>query len=457
MDNNAAMTRLAQPSASALAMAADGEEARARIESLIDDGRGLARVAGKVVFVEGALPGEEVRLRYRKRRQHYDTASLVEVLQPSVERVIPRCPYFGTCGGCALQHLAPEAQVRTKQQILAEQLERLGGGLRPERWLAPVTGPVWGYRRRARLGVRFVPKKGGVLVGFRERAHSFITGLDACPVLEPRLSTLLPALRELLAGLSCPDRIPQIEAAAGEEAVALVIRHLVALHGTDLVRLRAFAKQNRAQLYLQPADPNSVRPLWPEQPEPLAYALEEFDLHLRFRPIDFIQVNAAINRSMVHQALAWLELRPEDAVLDLFCGLGNFTLPLARRAGRVLGLEANPALVEGAQHNAALNGITNAEFRQADLYTESSEAWWGDFRFDKLLIDPPRSGAMEAIKRLPEPGPARIVYVSCYPATLARDSRYLVEVRGYRLVAAGVLDMFPHTRHVESMAVFVRG
>lgn len=449
------MIRLAQPSASALPPETGGDLVRAHIESLTDDGRGVARVAGKVVFVEGALPGEEVWLRYRKRRRHYDTAVVVEVLRPSPDRVVPPCPHYGSCGGCALQHLAPEAQVRVKQQILAEQLRRLGG-VEPERWLAPVTGPAWGYRRRARLGVRFVPKKGGVLVGFRERAHSFITGLETCPVLEPRLSSLLPALRALIADLSCPDRIPQIEVAAGDAAAALVFRHLVPLREADLERLRAFAERNRIQVYLQPAGPDSVQPLWPERPEPLEYALEEFGLRLQFRPTDFIQVNAAINRRLVHQAVEWLEPGPQEAVLDLFCGLGNFTLPLARRAGRVLGLEADAALVDGARNNAVLNGITNAEFSPADLYSEGLGAWWGDFRFDKLLIDPPRSGAMEAIKRLPEPGPARIVYVSCYPATLARDSRYLVAVRGYRLAAAGVLDMFPHTRHVESMAVFIR-
>ncbi len=441
-----------------LAPAAEAEEAQAVVEALTDDGRGLARVAGKVVFVDGALPGETVRLRYRRRRRRYDTARLVEVLHPSPERVTPPCPFFGTCGGCTLQHLAPEAQVRAKQQILAEQFRRLGGGLEPGVWLAPVTGPVWGYRRRARLGVRVVPKKGGVLVGFRERAHSYITGLDACLVLEPRLSALLPALRELVAGLSAPDRLPQIELAAGDAEAALVFRHLVPLTDADRERLRDFGTRHGVQIYLQPAGPQSVTPLYPERPAPLEYALEDFGLVLAFGPTDFIQVNAAVNRAMVRQAVAWLDPGPHEAVLDLFCGLGNFTLPLARRAGRVLGLEASADLVTRARANAARHGLANAEFRVADLYApEAGEGGgWGDFHFDKLLIDPPRSGAMEAIKRLPEPGPKRIVYLSCYPATLARDSAYLVHARGYRLAAAGILDMFPHTRHVESMAVFVR-
>jgi 23S rRNA (uracil1939-C5)-methyltransferase len=435
---------------------AEGEEAQALIEALTDDGRGLARVGGKVVFVEGALPGETVRLRYGRRRRRYDTARLVEVLNPSPARVTPPCPYFGTCGGCALQHLAPEAQVRAKQQILSEQFRRLGGGLEPEQWLAPVTGPVWGYRRRARLGVRVVPKKGGVLVGFRERARSYITGLDACLVLEPSLSALLPALRELVAGLSAPDRLPQIEVCAGDAAAALVFRHLVPLTEADRERLRAFGARYGVQIYLQPGGPESVAPLYPERPAPLEYVLEDFGLVLAFGPTDFVQVNAAVNRAMVRQAVEWLEPAPDESVLDLFCGLGNFTLPLARRAGRVLGLEVDPGLVERARANATRNGLANAEFRQADLYALEGSGGFGDFHFDKLLIDPPRSGAMEAIKRLPEPGPRRIVYVSCFPATLARDSAYLVRSRGYRLVAAGILDMFPHTRHVESMAVFVR-
>lgn len=429
----------------------------ASVESLSHDGRGVARVAGKVVFIEGALPGEEVRFRYRRRRKRYDSGALLEVLQPSPERVAPPCPYFTRCGGCSLQHLCPPAQLRAKQAILAAHLARLGKA-EPQTWLPPVTGPIWGYRRRARLGVRFVAGKGGVFVGFRERRRSYITNLDACLVLEPRISGLLPALRDLIAALSCPERIPQVEVACGDNAAALVFRHLVPLSATDCEQLGRFGERHDVQLYLQGGGPESVTPLWPpEAPMPLLwYALPEHGVRLYFQPTDFIQVNAEVNRRMVDQALTLLDVQPTEAVLDLFCGLGNFTLPLARRARAVLGIEADSALVERARDNAVANGIANATFVTGDLGRAEGDPPWGGFRFDKLLVDPPRSGAMEAIKRLPAPGPARIVYVSCYPATLARDSQYLVHVRGYRLAAAGVLDMFPHTSHVEAMALFVR-
>jgi 23S rRNA (uracil1939-C5)-methyltransferase len=339
---------------------------------------------------------------------------------------------------------------------LAEQLTRIGK-VAPETWLSPLTGPVWGYRRRARLGVRLLSKPGGVVIGFRERRKSHIANLDACPVLEPAISRLLPALRALITGLSCPDRIPQVEIAAGDNATALVFRHLVPLTETDRAQLRAFSARYDLQIQLQGDGPESLLPLWPEQAEPLHYDLPEYDVSLRFRPTDFIQANGALNQRLVHQALELLDLKAGDRVLDLFCGLGNFSLPLARRTRQVLGIEAGAELVAGARRNAERNGLANAEFRQADLYaTESAAAPWGDFAFNKLLLDPPRDGAMEVIKRLPAPGAERIVYVSCYPATLARDARHLVRVHGYRFAAAGVSDMFPHTSHVESMALFVR-
>ncbi len=449
---------------------AANDTAEAHVESLNYDGDGVARINGKVTFIDGALPGETVRLRYLSRHRNYDNGKLLEVLTPSPHRVTPGCAHFGTCGGCSLQHLTPEAQIVAKQQVLAEQLAHIGK-VKPESWLPPLTGPVWGYRRRARLGVRRVPGKDGVLVGFREKRKSFLADLKQCPVLEPTLAALLPALRALIAELSCSHRIPQVELATGDNATALVIRHLLPLTDADRVLLRAFGEQHDLQIHLQGGGPDSILPLWPEQcamdgavtelrmqtPEALYYRLPEYNVVLRFRPTDFIQVSAALNQRLVHQALALLAPGPGDRVLDLFSGLGNFTLPLARHAQRVLGVEADAQLVEGARRNAELNGLANAEFRQADLYDEGKrEVPWSGFSFNKLLLDPPRAGAMEAIKRLPREGLERIVYVSCTPATLARDAEYLVHVLGYRFAAAGVMDMFPHTSHVESMALFIR-
>jgi 23S rRNA (uracil1939-C5)-methyltransferase len=431
-----------------------GESCSAEVEQLSYDGRGVAHVDGKAVFIDGALPGERVVFRYGKRQKRYDTAQLLEVLSASPARVAPECTYFGTCGGCSLQHLQPEAQLAAKQQVLRDSLARIGK-VAPARWLPPLRGPSWGYRRKARLGVRLVPKKGGVLVGFRERRHSFITALADCKTLDPRLAALLPALTELISGLSCAERIPQIEAAAGDRDVALVIRHLVALTVSDREQLRRFAERHTLQIHLQPEGPESVAALWPPQPPPLSYRLPQHDVEILFAPTDFVQVNTAANAGIVKLALQLLELRPDESVLDLFCGVGNFTLPLARHAARALGLEGNAVLVERAHGNAAHNRISNVNFRQADLYREGPSIPWGEERFDKLLLDPPRSGAMEVIKRLRTHRPARIVYVSCYPATLARDSDYLVHALGYRLASAGVADMFPQTSHTEAIALFV--
>ncbi len=473
------------PNNDSRAVTRPADVAEARIESLNYDGRGVGRVNGKVVFIDGALPDETVRFRFLSRHRNYDSGAVQEILVASPDRVAPPCPHYGVCGGCSLQHLRPAAQIGAKQQVLAEQLTRIGK-VAPEIWLPPLTGPVWGYRRRTRLGVRQLSKLGGVVIGFRERRKSHIANLDACPVLEPTISRLLPALRALIAGLSCPDRIPQVEIAAGDnfaggeelrrdaqvaeprmqigrakdgaphKATALVFRHLVPLTETDHAQLRAFGARHDLQIQLQGDGPESLLPLWPGQAEPLHYDLPEYDVSLRFRPTDFIQANGALNQRLVHQALDLLDLKAGDQALDLFCGLGNFSLPLARRTRQALGIEVGAALVAGARRNAERNGLVNAEFRQADLYaTAAMAAPWGDFAFNKLLLDPPRDGAMEVIKRLPAPGAERIVYVSCYPATLARDAQHLVRVHGYRFAAAGVIDMFPHTSHVESMALFV--
>ena len=430
-----------------------GDVAIADIESLNYDGRGVARIDGKVTFIEGALPGERVRFRYHNKRPSFDTGAVQEVLRPSPDRVAPPCPHFGICGGCSLQHLQPAAQLTALQQVLADTLTHVGR-VQPERWLAPLAGPASGYRRRARLGARNVPKKGGVLVGFREKRRSYITPLDACVTLDRRVSALLPALRELIAGLSIPDRIPQIEVACGDNAVTLVFRHLQPLTADDRARLTAFANAHSVQVYLQPAGPESAVPLWPQPPATLHYHLAESDVTLAFEPTDFIQVNAAVNRKLVSQALALLELQPSDTLLDLFCGLGNFTLAAARRAGRVIGMEAEEGLVRRARANAAANGIANAEFAVADLYASPISFSVPDAF--KLLLDPPRAGAIEVLKHLCQRPPVRIVYVSCNPATLARDAEYLVNAAAYRFEAAGVADMFPHTSHVESIALFTR-
>lgn len=427
------------------------------IESLNYDARGVARVNGKATFVDGALPGETVRFRLVSRRRRHDSGVLAEVIHPSPDRIDPACPHFGQCGGCSLQHLRPEAQIAAKQRILADALRHIGR-VQPQSWLAPLTGPVWHYRRRARFGVRWVENKGGSLVGFRERRRSFVTPLKTCPVLDKRVSILLPHLKELIDGLSCPHRIPQVEVAAGDESVALVIRHLLPLTGNDRDTLSRFAEAHGVQMLLQGGGVDSIEPLLPPSasPAPLHYRIPDSDVAFAFGATDFVQVNDEMNRRMVASALELLAPSSEDRVLDLFCGLGNFTLPLARMSGRVLGIEADEALVDRARDNALRNGLANVEFRCADLFVEQGDAPWRDFPANKLLLDPPRDGAMAVIKRLAEPLPARIVYVSCYPSTLARDAAYLTTALGYEFRVAGVMDMFPHTSHVESIALFSR-
>lgn len=437
--------------------------AEAEIESINYDGLGVAHVNGKATFIEGALPGERVRFRVLNRGKSYDTGLTIEVLRASADRVTPRCAHFGVCGGCSLQHLRSEAQVLAKQQVLRETLERIGK-TSPEYWLPPLTGPYWHYRRKARLGVRVVDKKGGAIIGFREKRRSYITLLDSCEVLHESVSRLIPAMRHLINSLSAPNRIPQIEVAVGDsptdeavDTVTLVFRHLVPLTDADDARLADFARLHHVQIYRQPGGPDELVPVWPKMPEPLCYRLPEFDVDLEFAPADFIQVNAGLNRKMIVQSLSLLEPQPGERILDLFCGLGNFTLPLARRAGSVVGIEADAALVEKGRLNAQRNMLANVEFHAADLYKSGGPAPWGEAVFDKWLLDPPRTGAIEILKRLPtEGGPGRILYVSCNPGTLARDTELLVHVKGYRLKAAGVLDMFPQTSHVEAMALFER-
>ncbi len=431
-------------------------EAEARIESMSHDLCGVTHVDGKAVFIEGALPGERVRYGITRRKPSFDKGIALEILETSAERVMePRCEHFGICGGCSIQHLKDESQVKYKQTIVEDNFNKIGN-VSPEQWLPPILGQSWAYRRKARLGVRLVPKKGGVLVGFRERNNSYITNVKHCHVLDERIAALLPALRKLISGLSCPDRIPQVEVAAGDSDVTFVFRHLVALTKEDREALQQFEQQHKIQILLQPGGPDSIQAL-NGSAYLLEYALPEFNIDIAFRATDFTQVNIEVNRKMVHRAIELLDLNESDRVLDLFSGLGNFTLPIAKSCSEVLGIEGDDSLVKGAQNNATHNGVDNAHFATGDLYQESEAAPWGDYSFNKLMIDPPRSGASEVIKHLTtESAPEKIVYVSCYPSTLARDSAHLVHNLGYRLKSACVMDMFPQTSHVESMALFTR-
>ena len=427
------------------------------IESLDREGRGIARADGKAIFIEGALPGETVSYASYRRKPSYEQARLTAIHEASAERELPRCTHFGVCGGCSMQHLEARAQVAAKQRVLEDSLWHIGK-LRPETLLRAVYGLAWGYRHRARLSVRLVPKKGGVLVGFHERGSSFIADMSSCEVLPRAISDLLVPLRRLIAALSSPTRLPQIELAVGEAVTVLVLRILDPLSAADEDLLRRFAAQHGIQFWLQRAGPDSAAPFFPAEAPPLYYSLPEFGVRLHFRPTDFTQVNHAVNRILVRQAMGLLDPRPGERIADLFCGLGNFSLPIASRGAQVLGVEGNAELVRRAEANARENGLAaRARFQSANLFEAPACAAFGGKDgggFDKLLIDPPRDGAVEVVKALREDGPRRIVYVSCDPATLARDAEVLVHVKGYRLAAAGVINMFPHTSHVESIALF---
>jgi 23S rRNA (uracil1939-C5)-methyltransferase len=435
----------------------------ADILDLSHDGRGVARRdpghpnAGKTVFVAGALPGERVMARQTARSRHFDEAQALEVLQASPDRVEPRCAHFGVCGGCALQHLEASRQILAKQRVLLENFERIGH-VAPARVLPPLTGDAWGYRRKGRFSVRRVEKKDKTLVGFRERDPRFVADLTECHTVVPAIGAAIPALSALVDGLQARRDIPQVEFIVGEggesfDGVALVFRHLQPLSADDLAALQAFGEQHRFAIFLQPGGVESVHALWPQAPQ-LSFRLAPWDVTLGFRPLDFIQVNASLNERMIARTLELLDLQPGERVLDLFCGLGNFTLPLARVAAAVVGVEGEAGLVARARENAARNGIDNAEFHAADLTQDQRGTAWMRQGFDKLLLDPPRSGAIDVLRQLPLERFGRIVYVSCHPASLARDAGYLVNERGWKLVEAGVMDMFPQTAHVESIALF---
>ncbi|MGC9162813.1 MAG: 23S rRNA (uracil(1939)-C(5))-methyltransferase RlmD [Thiomonas sp.] len=455
-----------------------------RIDSLDLEGRGVGRSEnGKVVFVSNALPGERVQARIGQSKRNWESGVAVAWEHPSSSRVTPRCAHFGVCGGCSMQHVDPAAQLAFKQRTLEDDFWHLAR-LRPQTILRPIAGPSWGYRARARLTVRLVAKKGGVLVGFHEKASSYVADMHSCAVLPPQVSDLLLPLRTLVAGLSCAQRVPQIELAVGVGVTALVLRHLEPLTEADRQALRAFGARHRVQWWLQPKGPDSVTPLDADT-APLCYTLPEFGITMPFRPTDFTQVNPQINRVMVARALRLLDVRPTDRVIDWFCGLGNFTLPIATQARQVLGIEGSATLVGRALDNAMHNGLQDkVTFAARNLFELNAADLQAYGEADLWLVDPPRDGALALCKALVEASgskqsepaddagaplqperqhqrarfnpPRRIVYVSCNPATLARDAGLLVHQGGYVLRAAGVMNMFPHTAHVESMAVFDR-
>ncbi len=435
-------------------------------DSLDLSANAVARHDGKIVFVRDALHGELVNARIVRRKPRFDVAQTESILRESNQRVQPPCPHFGVCGGCSMQHLAPAAQLAIKQRVLEDQLKHLGN-VRPETVLRPLAGPTSGYRYRARLSARFVFKKGTALIGFREKGASYVADMTSCHVLPKAASDLLLPLRELLNGMILKQRIPQIELAIGEAGpqgrdirIALVFRHMEPLPPTDIEAIRQFAAEHHVQAWLQPKGPETITPLDPADAQ-LSYRLPEYNLTMPFLPADFTQVNMAMNRAMIHQALTLLEPQAGETIADLFCGLGNFSLPIARSGAHVTGIELSETLVQRAGEGARNNNLAeNTSFIARNLFKIDGDDWAGFGRFDKLLIDPPREGAMEvctAIAQGPkEARPARIVYVSCNPATLARDAGLLVHEGGYRLREAGIVNMFPHTSHVESMARFER-
>lgn len=428
----------------------------AEVSALTLEGSGVLAPAGKRVLVPGALMGEEVAFQRKRRRRNYDEGILLEVRRPSPDRVTPACGYFGRCGGCSLQHLAPDAQLAMKQATLQDSLARIAAVI-PGELLPPVRGAIWGYRRRARLAVRHVERKGRVLVGFREAEKPWVVDMLTCATVEPGISRLIEPLSALIGRLSVRARLPQVEATVADNAVALVLRVLDPPTPADRAELAAFAAAHGVRVYLQPGNPESVVALDTDGPlDDLYYRLPAYDLALGFGPTDFIQVHGEVNRLMVDQALRLLAPEATDRVLDLYCGIGNFTLPLARRAAEVVGVEGAGAAVRRGRQNAILAGLNNTRFVEADLTGAGVEGAWTRERFDLVLLDPPRTGASELLPALGKIGARRIVYVSCHPGTLARDAGLLVREHGYRLASAGIMDMFPHTSHVESMALFER-
>jgi 23S rRNA (uracil1939-C5)-methyltransferase len=426
----------------------------ARIESLDREGRGVAHHEGKTLFVDGAVPDEIVEYSSYRKKPAWEAAQILRIEKEGVARVSPRCAFFGKCGGCSMQHVEERAQVAAKQRVLEDALWHIGR-VRPEMMLRPLYGLSWGYRHRARMSVRWVPKKGGSLVGFRERKSSYVTDMTSCEVLPPRVSDLIQPLRALVGSLEMQGRVPQIEVAVGEAVTVLVVRVLESPGAEDVERLRQFAERHGVQLWLQPRGPDSARPFWPLEAPGLHYTLPEYGLRIAFGPTDFTQINYAVNRLLVRRALSLLDPQPGESIADFFCGVGNFTLAIASRDADALGVEGSAGLVGRAGENAEANGLADrCRFAVADLFDAAACA--GLPVRDKVLLDPPREGAIELVKSFAARPPRRVVYVSCDPATFARDSAVLVHAQGYRLTAVGVVNMFPHTSHAESVALFER-
>ena len=423
------------------------------IQDLSHDGRGVAKVDGKVIFIPGALPGEEVEAQRVSRSKKHETAKLIEILKVSDDRIEPKCASYSVCGGCSMQHLSSNNQIKNKQQLLMENFQRIGK-IAPENILEPLISESWGYRRRARLGVRYVSKKSRALVGFREKFTNFITDMQACEVIDTRLNDLLPELSELISSLEIKRAVPQIEASAGDNAIALVFRILEDLNASDQEKFEQFAnKYEQVHVYLQRGGLDTILPL--KKYPSLTYDLGE-GLVLDFEPLDFVQVNAGLNKLMIQRALQYLDCRAGDKVLDLFCGLGNFTFPIAQHVATVVGVEGDKNLVERAQANALKNNSENAKYHVSNLFEEFKDQAWAKEKYDTLLIDPPRAGAELVVQTKGMFGVRRIVYISCHPGSLARDAGILVNEQGFKMTHAGVMDMFPHTSHVESIAVFER-
>ena len=431
----------------------------AHIESLDQEGRGVAHVEGKAIFIRGALPNETVTYQSTRVKASYEFAETKEVLKASNLRVTPKCKHFGMCGGCALQHLDFSAQVAAKQRLLENDLHHIGK-VKPENILPPIYGPAWGYRHKARLRVKYVTKKDRVLVGFNEKSTPFVADMDSCEVLPPRISALIVPLQEMIGQMSIKDAIPQIELAVGGEAIVLVFRVMETPNAQDEALFKAFADAHQVQVWTQTKGLDTVKPFYPPNAPQLSYSLPEFDLKYPFNPTEFTQVNPYINQVMLRRAMQLLAPKPTERIADFFCGLGNFTLPIARSGATVFGMEGLETLVNRAKESAALNGLAESvDFEEADLFDMTPESLQSLGHFDKWLVDPPRDGAMALMSALPADGsfgPQRIVYVSCNPATLARDAGILVNEKGYRMLAAGVINMFPHTSHVESIALFER-
>ena len=434
------------------------------IESLDQEGRGVTHIEGKTIFVDGALPTERVTFQSHHIKPSYEVANVVDVLKQSNLRTVPKCKHFGNCGGCKLQHLDFAGQVAAKQRLLENDLWHIGK-VRATNMLPPLYGPTWGYRHKARLSVKYVEKKERVLVGFNEKATRFVADMNSCEVLVPEVSALIEPLQKLIVQLSLHDKLPQIELAVGEPVeqggkpvIVLILRIMAAFTEQDEVLVKAFADEHCVQVWTQSKGPDTIKPFYPLNGAQLKYSLPEFDLTYPFKPNEFTQVNPQINQVMIRRAMQLLAPQANEKIADFFCGIGNFTLPIARSGAQVLGLEGLSNLVDRANEGATLNQLTkNTKFGVADLFKMTPEALTGLGHFDKWLVDPPRDGAYELIKSLDEfNSPERIVYVSCNPATLARDAGVLVNEKGYTLAASGVINMFPHTAHVESIALFIR-